>query len=258
MVDNKVSKVEWLCAALIDFFVISLCVFILNYVFLEVFNVFMSGGKEGLMLNVIIEKSLLFLLLFTKDMFFNHRSLGKKILGISVKKDGEQLPLGMLLLRNLPLALFAANLFLPFLFDKTLVNANLFLIYVIVDLFVVNSTGRTIGDYMCGSNLVRVENFSRPLSDKYDNRTVLILVCMILFYFVRYRFAPDFNGILIDFTKDASSSYIWGLVSAFSVIYVSFSFFVYKLFKPKGLRVAVIILFTLMVFSFFSLALANF
>ena len=250
MVNNKASKAEWLCAALIDIFTIVYIIRIIYYLcsFLPL-NLCDTNTDNDVILHILF-----FLLLVSKDLFFGQRSFGKHVVGIAVEKENRTLPAWLLLLRNLPLALFYVHFFLPSCGIKNLVTENSFVFYYVLEMLCVNFTGKTIGDHICGSELTRKEAEQTALSDKFDNRTVLIVTCMILFFLCNSVFFPclvlpieDFNLYKDMEIQELRRYVLLQDIKQWGGFLTAYSFFIYKLFKPKGLKIAVIAVMALMV-----------
>lgn len=255
-VGDKVTKAEWLCSALVD-----LLVLVLISKVCSIFGTLLSNNTDGpnLLLHYYkyFTNALFFLYLLTKDLFFNGKSLGNRMLGVSVHKDGKPLSVVFSLLRNLPLALFYCRLFLSTMGMNNLFTANLFVFYTICELLVVNYTGRTIGDLIVGSNMVKDEQSQVDLSDKYDNRTIYILSSMIVFFFVFGMFNPCFY-MAPDVTDYSNSDTREKMVIANMVaplsLYLTFfvgqGFLIHKLCKAKKFANVVIVLFALILLGF--------
>lgn len=254
---NNVTKAEWLCSALVD-----LLVLVLISKFCSIFGTLLSSNTDGPNLLLHYYKyftiALFFLYLLTKDLFFNGKSLGNRMLGVSVHKDGKPLSVVFSLLHNLPLALFYCRLFLPTMGMNNLFTANLFVFYTICELLVVNYSGRTIGDLIVGSNMVKNEQSQVVLSDKYDNRTIYILSSMIVFFFVFRMFNPCFymapDVTLFHSNSDTTEKMIIANMVAPLSLYLTFfvgqGFLIHKLCKAKKFANVVIVLFALLLLGF--------
>ena len=250
---NKVTKAEWLCSALIDLLVLMLISKVFNILSIIFFSNNSDGKDTLLQYYTYFTITVSFLYFLTKDLFFNKRSLGNRTVGISVRKDGKQIPVVLSLLRNLPLALFYCRLFLPTMGINNLFTANLFVFYTIFELLVVNYTGRTIGDLIVGSNMVKDEQSQVVLSVKYDNRTIYILSSMIIFFFVLGNFkpcfyiSPDVSQISsdIDYIKKYQIAQVLNTFCTYLTFFVGQGFFIHKLCKAKKFSNVVIVLFAL-------------
>ncbi|MCQ2190717.1 MAG: RDD family protein [Paludibacteraceae bacterium] len=243
---NSVSKVEWLCAAFIDLMLLGLisgCISILRLLDFYTYKSIISASfamyeTNEYFTNIITVVS--FIYFITKDLYFKNRSLGKKIMGIAIEKDGQPLSPATLIIRNLPLALFFAHLFLGFIGIKNLFVGNLFITYFVADMLCVNYTGKTIGDHICKSDLVKVDSEQVILSDKYSNHFLLIVICMILYHFIQSMFYPclyiyDAKPYDIEkFAEAARDSAIFNCISVSLAYVVGYSFFIYKLSGPKS------------------------
>ena len=252
---QNVSKAEWLCAALIDFLPIAILtnipiianriVGIVSYCTRDPkSHLWQSPSTSQTVSVVLMILSALYLLL--KDAF--GLSIGKRIMGIKLQKEGNDASMGWCLLRNLILALFYLRCFI-LIVDPDTTNfflRNLFSFYCIAELLCVNFTNRTIGDNICQLQLVRRENY---VPTKVNNRTYCIIAIIILWCLTAGIFAPcfywgDMPTVLLqmhdrDFRKLYYSSICLAPVLVNSVVY---SFLLFKLIKPKAFRWTAIIL----------------
>lgn len=256
---QNVSKAEWLCAALIDFLPIA----ILTKLPIIVYNIAAivsyctkdqgnhSWESPSMRENVsIILLCLSALYLLLKDSF--GLSLGKRIMGIKLQKEGEDAVMDLCLLRNLVLALFYVHCFI-FIIDPGNTNfflKNLFFFYCIAELICVYFTNRTIGDNICQLQLVKCENY---VPSKLNNRTFCIIAIILLFTLVVDSFVPRFywgdlsayQYQLLHDHKFIKLYYLSIYLPPALVQSVVYSFLLYKLIKPKAFRWTAIILIVL-------------
>ena len=251
---SNVSKAEWLCAALIDFLPIA----ILNNLPHIVYNIitavsyssyFKTG--EGSWHNpvdaVLSNKISLILMvlsavyLLTKDAF--GICLGKRIMGIKLQREGNDVGMAFCLLRNLLLAVFFMRCFTLTGDPVNIGNfsRNIFFIYCVAELVCVNFTNKTIGDNIFQLQLVRDENF---VPSKINNRTNCLIVTCILFAMYPNFCLPNFA---VNHLHESLQKLVFFIPALIQVI--AFSYLFFKLIQPKAFRRTAIILFFLVQFG---------
>lgn len=233
---KKISNAEWLCAALIDLLPISIffetfnCLtsyYLTSYYIIHSHNV----SKDAIINYTDAVKYLLpvaFVYLLFKDAFGG--SLGKRIMGISLKKEGEDINIGRSLVRNFFPAICYANCFTGLIGVHNIVMANLFVIYCIAELLCVHFTNKTIGDNLCGTELEKSDGFT---PGKINNRNYCLITILLLLFFTKENITPQ---LVNDTTKMPQ------IVLNCLVEISCYSFVLYKLIKVTAFRWVSIIL----------------
>ena len=253
---SNVSKTEWLCAALIDFLPIAIlgCLH-------GVANLILFRAARNINTHIIdITAQTIYIIFFwgaalyllLKDAF--GLSIGKRIMGIKLQKEGNDASMALCMLRNLILALFYVHCFIPVVNPDTtnFFLGNLFFFYCVAELLCVCFTNRTIGDNICQLQLVKRENY---VPTKVNDHTFCIIAIIILCSLTIAIFTPFFPWgdestlILTNYREYhklycLNMNFIPALVK--SMVY---SFLLFKLIKPKVFRWKSIILVVLMQFS---------
>ena len=270
---QNVSKAEWLCAALIDLLPIAIlgrlhgvANIILDIIFRAAKNInihiiditwFIDITWSTIYI-IFFWGAALYLLL--KDAF--GLSLGKRIMGIKLQKEGNDASMGWCLLRNLILALFYVHCFIPVVNPDTtnFFLGNLFFFYCVAELLCVCFTNRTIGDNICQLQLVKRESY---VPTKVNDHTFCIIAIIILCSLTIAIFTPFFpwgdEATLIltnyrEFKKLYCLNRIFIPALVKSMVY---SFLLFKLIKPKLFRWKSIILVVLMQFSCMALTFVS-
>ena len=278
---QNVSKAEWLCAALIDFLPIAILGCLRGVANLILFraarniNIHIIDITDLTIYIIFFWGAALYLLL--KDAF--GLSIGKRIMGIKLQKEGNDASMGWCLLRNLILALFYVHCFIPVVNPDTtnFFLGNLFFFYCVAELLCVCFTNRTIGDNICQLQLVKRENY---VPTKVNDHTFCIIAIIILCSLTIAIFTPfspwgcctalikpkvfrwksiilvvlmQFSCMaLIIYTSVAEKPLEKYIIFLILVVNVVYSFLLFKL-KPETFGRKTIILFILMQFIFMAL-----
>ncbi len=252
---QNVSKAEWLCAALIDFLPIAILGCLHGVANLILFR----AARNIHIIDItwfidiiwttiyIIDHGGAALYLLLKDSF--GLSLGKRVMGINLQKEGTDTSLILCISRNLILVVCYS---FGFIHETTnFFLGNLFFFYCIAELLCVYFTNRTIGDNICQLQLVKRENY---VPTKVNDHTFCIIAIIILCSLTIAIFNPFFPWgddtlILTNYREYhklycLNMNFIPALVK--SMVY---SFLLFKLIKPKVFRWKSIILVVLMQFS---------
>lgn len=260
---QNVSKAEWLCAALIDFLPIPIIGSLIQVVYYTADTISYWSTEMGSNhfvwhasyfqashnLNYVLY-SLGTLYLLLKDTL--GPSLGKRIMGLRLQKEGNDVKKPLLcILRNALLA-FSYGQFIshPDLTVTSFMIRNTFFIYCIAELACVCTTHKTIGDHIMQLELVRAEDFT---PGKVNNRTYCIITIILMFAMTSNYFMPNLfptesiTSLGLEQMKKISISSVASskLIQAFGYAYL-FN----KLIQPKAFRWTAIILIILLHLGF--------
>ncbi len=249
---KKISNAEWLCAALIDLLPIS--------IFFETFNCLTTCYFHYIILSHNVSKdaiinyytdvvkyllSVAFVYLLFKDAFGG--SLGKRIMGISLKKEGEDINIGRSLVRNFLSAICYVHCFTQFIGVHNIVMANLFVIYCTEELLCVHFTNKTIGDNLCGTELEKSDGFT---PGKINNRNYCLITILLLLFFTKENITPVISNDTIQTSRDALRDLVQESLRCLVQIFC-YSFVLYKLIKVTAFRWVSIILIGLPIIGHF-------
>ncbi|MBO4333888.1 MAG: RDD family protein [Paludibacteraceae bacterium] len=246
---KKISNAEWLCAALIDLLPISTFERLTNYC-LTTYYVFLSHNvsKDAIIDYTDVVKYLLsvaFVYLLFKDAFGG--SLGKRIMGISLEKEGQDINIGRSLVRNFLPAICYAHCFTGLIGVHNIVMANLFVIYCIAELLCVRFTNKTIGDNLCGTELEKSDGFT---PGKINNRNYCLITILLLLFFTKENITPVISNDTIQTSRDALRDLVQESLRCLVQIFC-YSFVLYKLIKVTAFRWVSIILIGLPIIGHF-------
>ena len=237
---KKASRIEWLCAAMIDF------IPIISFEALRGFLKQCLFLKETIYVTII----LLAVYMLLKDFFFDGRSIGKRFVNIQIVRP-ENSRKSCLILRNLPISLVTL-IWLGSL-DIEMIPLSLcimFSLYMWADFICFALKGKTIGDCLSHTTLEVSENPNFLLQKNVSKRIACFVVALILFGFEGISVSPYLLNILFDETLISllNLSYTQSF-SIFHSIHILYQCAIYvyilcKMIEYKHLRRIIIALFS--------------
>lgn len=247
---KKVSRIEWLCAAMIDF--IPIIIFSkLEMIFLNQHLCFRDA--------IFVATVLLAVYMLLKDFLFDGRSIGKRFVNIRIVRP-ENYDKDCLILRNLPLSVV---LLMWLLCDLNMFPSEsriLFILYMWADIICFALKGKTIGDSLAHTTLEVSENPNFLLQKNVSKRIACFVVVLILFgnegfsvspFFLVKTFAETFNLLQIPTLYTHLFSFLFWINTLYTcVVYV---YILYKMIDHKTLREMVVVLFGGFICFFFML-----
>ena len=187
---KKASRVEWLCAAMIDFIPVVLITY------LDIFlnrHMCLSGTMSALAI-------LLAVYMLLKDFLFDGRSFGKRFVDIRVvwPEDSDK---SCLIIRNLPLSLMVLlwgchDMSQIFELPSNWLKLG-FELYIWADLICVALKGKTLGDYFAHTSLEVSGDPNYVLHKKATKRIACLVIVLILSLRVANFISPS-NLLYID------------------------------------------------------------
>lgn len=241
---KKVSRIEWLCAAMIDFIPAVL------FTYLEIFL------KKHLCLSETISALAILLAVYMllKDFLFDGRSLGKRFVDIRVvwPEDSDKT---RLVYRNLPLSLMILlwgwrDLEQIILFPSHWLRLG-FVIYMWADLICVALKGKTLGDCFAHTSLEVSGDPNYVLHKSATKRIACFVIVLILSLYEAGYISP--SNLLLTGKPLEDYSLVFYVNSLYYIFLFSCSLFVsYKIIREylqgKGIDVVVIIMIVILLF----------
>lgn len=238
---KKVSRIEWLCAAMIDFIPI-----IIMYSFCHLFTGILFYDYEFYFSKELYFRDITFVptillavYMLLKDFLFDGRSIGKRFVNIRIVRP-ENFGKFRLILRNLPIFLVT----LIVLFSNTIIDflpyklSHVFPLYMWADFICFATKGKTIGDCLAHTNLEVSEDPSFLLQKNVSKRIACFVVVLILFRFEGFYVSPGELARLLDLSY-TQYQYLYILFQFVAYVYIF-----YKLIEYRHLRGMVVALFS--------------
>lgn len=241
---KKASRVEWLCAAMIDFIPVVLITY------LDIFlnrHMCLSGTMSALAI-------LLAVYMLLKDYLFDGRSWGKRFVDIRVvwPEDSDKT---RLVYRNLPLSLMILLWGWRDLEQIILIPSHWlrlgFVIYMWVDLICVALKGKTLGDCFAHTSLEVSGDPNYVLHKSATKRIACLVIVLILSLYEAGYISP--SNLLLTGKPLEDYSLVFYVNSLYYIFLFSCSLFVsYKIIREylqgKGIDVVVIIMIVILLF----------
>lgn len=182
---KKASRVEWLCAAMIDF---------IPAVFFRQLTGFLSHDLGVSDLTYVLA-ILLAVYILLKDFFFDGRSEGKRLVGIQIVRP-EESDKSCLILRNLPLSLMV----LLWGWQEFSIPTSMWLLgfvfYMWADFICFALKGKTLGDCLANTSLEVCEDQNNMFHKNTTKRIACLIVVLILTIYEASFISPVWPLIL--------------------------------------------------------------
>ena len=241
---KKASRVEWLCAAMIDFIPVVL------FSYLEIFL-----GKHLCLSETISALAILLAVyMLLKDYLFDGRSWGKRFVDIRVvwPEDSDK---ACLIYRNLPLSLMILLwgwrdleqiIHIPYYMLRFG-----FVLYIWADLICVALKGKTLGDCFAHTSLEVCGDPNYVLHKNATKRIACFIIVLIMSLYEAGYISP--SNLLLTGKPSEDYSLVFYVNSLYYIFLFSCSLFVsYKIIREylqgKGIDVVVIIMIVILLF----------
>lgn len=236
---KKASRVEWLCAAMIDF---------IPAVFFRQLTGFLSHDLGFSDLTYVLA-ILLAVYILLKDFFFDGRSVGKRLVGIQIVRL-EESDKSCLILRNLPLSLMV----LLWGWQEFSIPTSMWLLgfvfYMWADFICFALKGKTLGDCLAHTSIEVCEDQNNIFHKNTTKRIACLIVVLILTIYEASFISPVWPLILSqDFYYSSSfvNHYLFIYFPYLCVLYVF-----YKIIKEysqsKDIDATVIVMIAILLF----------
>lgn len=236
---KKVSRIEWLCAAMIDFIPITI---------LSILALLLLLHQNMCFHNAITVMTVPFAVyMLLKDFFFDGRSIGKRFVNIRIVRP-ENSGKSCLILRNLPLFLVIFLWMFTNIYKLSSEFRILFVLYMWADFICFSQKGKTIGDCLAHTTLEVSEDPSFLLQKNVSKRIACFVVVLVLFVSEGFSVSPlhlvtTLKDIFI--TQQNQSLFTYSL-HYINILYpcVIYVYILYKMVEHKPLRIMVMALFS--------------
>ncbi len=184
---KKASRVEWLCAAMIDF---------IPAVFFRQLTGFLSHDLGFSDLSYVLA-ILLAVYILLKDFFFDGRSVGKRLVGIQIVRP-EDSDKFRLILRNLPLSLMV----LLWGWQEFSIPTSMWLLgfvfYMWANFICVALKRKTLGDCLAHTSLVVCEDPNNMFHKNATKRIACLIVVLILTLYEASYISPEWPYLVLS------------------------------------------------------------